>query len=164
MLKYNLKDIWLIKELFVEGREDGRKDKTWIGAYSNGKLGEKNEEVEETEDEPDIHNVGGRKRRESNGVSHLKSTNLHSHCCENLSFSDILRPPVFSTVLLQMKCLLLQWSQYNDWVQWTLASCVVLQPHNTCHHLHREKHDIFVCSYPDTSEVLSRGGHDYGIR
>jgi hypothetical protein len=28
MLKYNLKDIWLIKELFVEGREDGRKDKT----------------------------------------------------------------------------------------------------------------------------------------
>lgn len=160
----NLKDIWLMKELFFEGREDGRKDKTWTGAYSKGKLREKNEEVEETKDKPDIRDVWGRKRREPKGISHLKSINPHSHCCENLSFSDVLHSSVFSTPLLQMKCLLWQLSQYNDWVQWTMASCVVLQPHNTCHHLHRQKHDIGVCSYPDTYGVLSRGGNDFRIR
>jgi hypothetical protein len=39
--------------------------------FFEGQVRRENEEMEETKDKPDIHDVGGRKRREPKGMSHL---------------------------------------------------------------------------------------------
>jgi hypothetical protein len=128
------------KTVVFEGRAHGRKDKTWTWAYSEGRVGEKNEEVEETKDKLDMRGVGGRKRRDPQRGVTFKKTSIFIVTIVRTSafliyFVHICSAPFYC-----------RWS--TDWVQWTLASCVVLQPHNICHHLHREKGITQVMQWP----------------